>query len=587
MPKTTQDIARMQIEDYETNVRLDKIQERAMIEAQQKEEKLYKQSTKVPVVNTKESKENLEDYRINIKLDQIGTFARLTDTQKQYEQSVPNTEEGYLKRKEMEILKLAGLKSLKNTDDFQAQKKILESIGINTMRRGNENDLHYNIRLRKEILELRKMDLARVGAEYIDKEFHLVLKEINIPLHEIGEVDGLMKLQRDNKSLKQYIITNAIKFKKTFSDDFGSNPTRLTPTDVFQFINKFKKTNEKDANYVPTATQLYNSLGDDGASDISFDTDWFANSGLGAVNSGRGPHNESYNIVGPGSEDDGYEDDFEVADDDSSDNSSELTFNSALSPPSNTSKHHEMTQTQYQKDQALRGKLNALNANYTASVSRYQEKGYTVSNRVVVRTSTGQNNQSTARSSLHLAKLVTNIALIKSAIQTNSGGASSSSSDGTSQSGTGIKRKIGNKTVHYRTLLDKNRLDVRHNSGSNINGFPIIVVSDKFVSFVNRLLEGKNKPSDSEVRELQLSEEQLYKRLLNVTNNKIHNADGIDDMKKRLRLIEGEIQAGNDSKSLLAEAKEILNSFASYGRITRKESGRFYRQLQNQLDEKK
>ncbi len=191
MPKTTQDIARMQIEDYETNVRLDKIQERAMIEAQQKEEKLYKQSTKVPVVNTKESKENLEDYRINIKLDQIGTFARLTDTQKQYEQSVPNTEEGYLKRKEMEILKLAGLKALKNTDDFQAQKKILESIGINTMRRGNENDLHYNIRLRKEILELRKMDLAQVGAEYIDKEFHLVLKEINIPLHEIGEVDGL------------------------------------------------------------------------------------------------------------------------------------------------------------------------------------------------------------------------------------------------------------------------------------------------------------------------------------------------------------------------------------------------------------
>ena len=240
MPKTTQDIARMQIEDYETNVRLDKIQERAMIEAQQKEEKLYKQSTKVPVVNTKESKENLEDYRINIKLDQIGTFARLTDTQKQYEQSVPTTEEGYLKRNEIETLKLAGLKALKNTDDFQAQKKILESIGINTMRRGNENDLHYNIRLRKEILELRKMDLAQVGAEYIDKEFHLVLKEINIPLHEIGEVDGLMKLQWDNKSLKQYIITNAIKFKKTFSDDFGSNPTRLTPTDVFQFIKKFK-----------------------------------------------------------------------------------------------------------------------------------------------------------------------------------------------------------------------------------------------------------------------------------------------------------------------------------------------------------
>jgi ribosomal protein S20 len=45
-------------------------------------------------------------------------------------------------------------------------------------------------------------------------------------------------------------------------------------------------------------------------------------------------------------------------------------------------------------------------------------------------------------------------------------------------------------------------------------------------------------------------------------------------------LIEAEVLAGNDNKSLLAEAKEILLAFARQGVIDKKEATRFYRQLE-------
>jgi len=124
---------------------------------------------------------------------------------------------------------------------------------------------------------------------------------------------------------------------------------------------------------------------------------------------------------------------------------------------------------------------------------------------------------------------------------------------------------------------------VKHVGNSNVAGFPVQYVSDKFASYINRYLEGSNKPSDSEINELTNHEGQLYKRLLNVTGSTKHNSESIDDLKKRLKLIEGEINAKNDNPSLLAEAKEILNTFAKYGRITRKEAKRYYIQLQQMM----
>lgn len=66
-----------------------------------------------------------------------------------------------------------------------------------------------------------------------------------------------------------------------------------------------------------------------------------------------------------------------------------------------------------------------------------------------------------------------------------------------------------------------------------------------------------------------------------------HTSESMDDLKKRLKILEDEIRAGNDNLSLLSEAKEILNIFAKYGRITKKETGRFYRQLQILRDDNK
>lgn len=145
--------------------------------------------------------------------------------------------------------------------------------------------------------------------------------------------------------------------------------------------------------------------------------------------------------------------------------------------------------------------------------------------------------------------------------------------------GTGF-RKIGQKIIHYKNLITKNRLDIRQPSKSNITGFPVASVSDLFVSLVRKLVEGKNI-SNEEMSKLNSTEEALFKRMLFVTGKVNHHDGGsIENLKKRLTLIEDEVRAGNDNKSLLSEAKEILNIFARQNVIDKKEATRFFKQLE-------
>lgn len=78
--------------------------------------------------------------------------------------------------------------------------------------------------------------------------------------------------------------------------------------------------------------------------------------------------------------------------------------------------------------------------------------------------------------------------------------------------GTGF-RKIGQKIIHYKNLITKNRLDIRQPSKSNITGFPVAYVSDLSISLVRKLVEGKNI-SNEEMSKLNSTEEALFKRML-------------------------------------------------------------------------
>jgi hypothetical protein len=144
-------------------------------------------------------------------------------------------------------------------------------------------------------------------------------------------------------------------------------------------------------------------------------------------------------------------------------------------------------------------------------------------------------------------------------------------------------RKLGSKHIHYKNLIKKNKLDIRQPSKSNISGFPVASVSDLFKSLVVKLVEGKSVLND-DIKQLNSTEEHLYKRLLGVTGKQNYHDGGSIDMKARLKLIEAERQAENDNKQLLAEAKEILLAFARQGVIEKKEATRFFRQLERLID---
>jgi ribosomal protein S20 len=141
-------------------------------------------------------------------------------------------------------------------------------------------------------------------------------------------------------------------------------------------------------------------------------------------------------------------------------------------------------------------------------------------------------------------------------------------------------RKLGKKIVNYDKLMKRNVLDVRHLKKGNIFGFPTATVSDGFVSNVNKLVKGEGV-SDKDMETLDNSEQQLFHRMKHVTSigGTFKDTSGIAVMKNRLKLVEDEIQSGNDSAHLLVEAKSILKVLARQNIITKAEKDRYYKQL--------
>jgi len=141
-------------------------------------------------------------------------------------------------------------------------------------------------------------------------------------------------------------------------------------------------------------------------------------------------------------------------------------------------------------------------------------------------------------------------------------------------------RKLGKKIINFDKLTKRNVLDVRHLKKGNIFGFPTATVSDAFVSNVNKLIKGEGV-SEADVEALDNAEQQLFHRMKHVAavGGTYKDNKGLSSLKSRLKLIEDEIQSGNDSTHLLVEAKDILKTLARQNIITKAEKDRFYKQL--------
>jgi hypothetical protein len=134
--------------------------------------------------------------------------------------------------------------------------------------------------------------------------------------------------------------------------------------------------------------------------------------------------------------------------------------------------------------------------------------------------------------------------------------------------------QFGNVMISLPNLKYKNILSVRTHLGKTIGGTPNVKISAKLSSIILNLLE-HIQPTHEELHRLDKQERQLYDRLVYL--GRLHtklpqtNDKSIDELKKRLKLLEGEINIGNNSPQISSDIKHILYSLRDFNVITPKQ----------------
>jgi hypothetical protein len=147
--------------------------------------------------------------------------------------------------------------------------------------------------------------------------------------------------------------------------------------------------------------------------------------------------------------------------------------------------------------------------------------------------------------------------------------------------GMGIAKKqepklvpFGNVLISYTNLKYKNILTIKTHLGKTIGGLPNKKISAKLTSILLNLLERIN-PTHEELYRLSPEERHLYDRLVNL--GRLHtelpntNEKSVSELKKRLKLLEGEIEIGNNSPQIIQEIKHILKMLKEFNVITEKQ----------------
>jgi len=166
--------------------------------------------------------------------------------------------------------------------------------------------------------------------------------------------------------------------------------------------------------------------------------------------------------------------------------------------------------------------------------------------------------------------------------------------DGDGLSGRGIKNHVLPSTVPFgKIALDLNKLfyqnilSIKRHNGNKIIGHKNKRVSDNFVDIIMKMFE--NKPiTQSDLRNIK-DEQMLYDNL--IVQSGLHKLKKIptnieqttEQMKNRLGLITGEIEAGNSNKSLLNELHELLFKMVRVHLISKNAAAAYYKNIKDQF----
>ena len=136
---------------------------------------------------------------------------------------------------------------------------------------------------------------------------------------------------------------------------------------------------------------------------------------------------------------------------------------------------------------------------------------------------------------------------------------------------------FGNIKIMLNKLYYQNILSIKDKNGKSIFGCKNTPVSDKFVDNIMKNIKNVEL-TKQDINLLPSNEVEIYDSLLVL--GKLHkkhenNIDKtVENIKKRIEIVEGEIESGNNNQSLLKELGELLLKLCNYGSITRKQMDR-------------
>ena len=144
------------------------------------------------------------------------------------------------------------------------------------------------------------------------------------------------------------------------------------------------------------------------------------------------------------------------------------------------------------------------------------------------------------------------------------------------------KVKFGDVFILLRKLYYDNLLSVVNSHSLQIRGFKMQKVSDAFTNIIINMINNIS-PKHTDINSLNDKEKLLFDRLISVSNlhkKIINNKEStIDKLKKRMKLIEGEIEIGNNNPDLINELHDILFSLKDYKIITLPQARQYLKQF--------
>ena len=145
---------------------------------------------------------------------------------------------------------------------------------------------------------------------------------------------------------------------------------------------------------------------------------------------------------------------------------------------------------------------------------------------------------------------------------------------------------FGKNIILLDKLYYKNVLSIKDKKMHSIEHLPNVKVSDTLADIIINMCK-KINPTKQVLEELSSSERQLFDILLYVSGLGKHIGKGvienkkdaiIKELKERFKMVEAEIQAGNNNPVVKAELKEIINKLVLYNVISQNNGKKYLQQ---------